>query len=102
MDTNLIHLLIIILSSITFVLLGKILVKGRFDSNVTFMIVSFMFLMFTTAIFSIFRLLEFIAGFRVFDVIFLNYFSLFIKIQSSISGLIIGILVLRKMKERII
>lgn len=96
MDTNLIHLIIILLSSITLVLLGLIVKKGKFNSEVTFMIVSYMFLMFTTMIFSVFRIFEFIVGLRVFDIIFLNYFSLFIKIQSCISGLIIALMVYKK------
>ena len=100
MDTGIIHLLIIILSFSSCIILMKVLKKERRNYFVIFMITSFLFLMVNNFLFSLFRVIEIFLSIQFFSNILYNYWSLFIKVVSCIYGIVIGLMALKILERK--
>jgi len=100
MDTGIIHLLIIILSFSSCIILMKVLKKERRNYFVIFMITSFLFLMVNNFLFSLFRVIEIFLSIQFFSNLLYNYWSLFIKVVSCIYGIVIGLMALKILERK--
>ena len=97
MEVVIVHLIIGTLSFINLLILGKILSLAPKGSFAITMVFPFIFIMFSTFIYSVVYIIDRVTPLEILSNIMFNYFSLFIRMQNTISILYVGILALRRM-----
>ena len=100
MEVVIVHLIIAILSFVNLLILGKVLLMAPKGSFVITMVLPFIFIMFSTFIYSVVYILDRATPLEILSNIMFNYFGLFIRVQNVISILYVGIIGLRRMAMR--
>lgn len=99
MELIIAHSMIVLLSGYALLVLGKCLIKAPKGSFVITMILPFIFVMFVTALYSTVYIIDHATPFiSILSPYFYNYFSLFLRVQNTVSIIYVAESAIRRMK----
>jgi hypothetical protein len=96
MEVVIVHLIIVTLSFVNLLILGRILLLAPKGSFAITMVFPFIFIMFSTFIYSVVYIIDRITPLEILSNIMYNYFGLFIRVQNTISIFYVGLIALRR------